>query len=87
MMWNGYGMDGFGGLGMLIFWGLVIFGIVLAVRWFSDDARHGNSRLKGRNLDTFDSRRDQALEIARERLAKGEITPEEFESIKRSLVQ
>lgn len=82
-MWNGYGMDGFGGLGMLIFWGLVIFGIVLLVRWFSDESRRGTSPFAGRDAGG----RDRALEIARERLAKGEITPEEFESIKRGLAQ
>ena len=31
--------------------------------------------------------RDEALEMARERLAKSELTPEQFEEIKRSLVQ
>lgn len=77
---SGYGMDGFGGLGMLIFWGLVIFGIVLLVRWLMDESSHGTTRRIG-----FGQGRDNALEIARERLAKGEITSEEFESIKGSL--
>ena len=81
----GYGMDGFGGLGMLIFWGLVIFGIVLLVRWLMDESRHGSATLSGRVSEAPGQGHDNALKIARERLAKGEITPEEYESIKLSL--
>jgi putative membrane protein len=75
---NGYGMGWFGGLGMLLFWGLVVFGIVMLLRWFSNqrDASPAANNTGASN---------QALKIARERLAKGEIKPEEFESIKRSL--
>ena len=77
---NGYGMGWFGGIGMVIFWGLVIFGIVMLLRWFSNQSGRSTSP-PGGNMGG----RDQALEIARERLAKGEIKPEEFESIKRGL--
>ena len=81
----GYGMGGFGIVGMVLFWGLVIFGIVLLVRWFSGETRRGTSPLTGVDSSAFGRGPDTALEIARGRLAKGEISPEEFESIKRGL--
>ena len=81
MMGYGYGMGWLGGFGMVLFWGLMILGIVIFVRWFSNESARNPPPPTGRN----GSERDQALEIARERLAKGEIKPEEFESIRRSL--
>jgi hypothetical protein len=39
MMWNGFGMDGFGGLGMVIVAVIVIVGIVMLMRWFSSNFR------------------------------------------------
>jgi putative membrane protein len=77
MMWNGYGMHGLGGLGMLLFWALVIAGIFYLVRWYGPAISH--SRVSG------GASNDNAISIARERLARGEITPEEYESIKRVL--
>jgi putative membrane protein len=77
MMWNGYGMHGLGGLGMLLFWALVIAGIVYLVRWYGPTIN--NSRVSGGDGN------DNAVSIARERLARGEISPEEYESIKRAL--
>lgn len=84
-MWNGYGMGGFGGFGMLIFGALAILAIVLLIRWLSDDSRRNGSAILERELVKPTRQRDDALEIARARLAKGEIMPEEFESIKRGL--
>jgi putative membrane protein len=58
-------------LTMLVFWGLVIAALVLAVRWLlTADRRPG---------------RDTALEILRERYARGEIGREEFEARRRDL--
>lgn len=72
MMWgSGYGMVG--GLMMLLFWGVVIVLIVLAVKWFTDNQAGGNR-----------GRRD-AIDILRERFAAGEIDEEEFESRKKAL--
>ena len=85
VMWNGYGMGGFGGLSMLIFGVLAILGIVLLIRWLSDDSRRNSSPILEREMAKPTRQRDEALEIARARLAKGEIMPEEFESIKRGL--
>ena len=84
-MWNGYGMGGMGGFGMLIFGALAILGIVLLIRWLSDDSRRNSSPILEREMAKPTRQRDEALEIARARLAKGEIMPEEFESIKRGL--
>lgn len=64
MMWGGgYGV--FGGLMMLVFWGVVIALIVLAVHWLRDNRAGG-------------TRGSDALDILRARLAKGEIDEEEF---------
>ena len=78
-------MGGFGGFGMLIFGALAILAIVLLIRWLSDDSRRNGSAILERELVKPTRQRDDALEIARARLAKGEIMPEEFESIKRGL--
>ena len=58
-------------LTMLVFWGLVITGIVFAIRWLATQGRG--------------SRPDSALEILRQRYARGEIDREEFEARKRDL--
>lgn len=68
MMW-GYGGGLIGGLFMLVFWGALIAVIVLAVRWLSDGS--GSQRRGG-------SGSSDALEILRQRLARGEIDPEEY---------
>ena len=78
-------MGGLGGFGMLIFGALAILAIVALLRWFSDDSRRNPPPMLERKLAKPTRQRDEALEIARARLAKGEIMPEEFESIKRGL--
>ena len=71
MWWIG-GVWGIGMmLMMLVFWGLVITGIVLAIRWLATQGR--------------DSGRDSAIEILRQRYARGEINKDEFEAKKRDL--
>ncbi len=57
---------------VLLFWGLVIVGLVLGIRWL---VRRGR-----------EPRADSALTILRERYARGEISKEEFEAKKRDLV-
>ena len=72
MMW---GYDGFGygggamGIGMLLFWGLIIAAIVVLVRGFGARPAGGEPRLREKT----------ALDILRERYAKGEIDKTEFE--------
>ena len=66
MYGDGYGF-GFMGIGMMVlFWGAIILLAVVAYRSLSDrdDAKTGAS----------------ALDILKERLAKGEIEPEEYET-------
>lgn len=73
MWWDGFGWGWGMWLGMIfmvIFWVAVIVLIVWAIRHFS--MRSGTSG-------------PSALDIARERYAKSEISQEEFEKIKKSL--
>ena len=56
---------------MLLFWGVVIAGMVLAIRWLVAQGR-GPAH-------------DSALAILRERYARGEINREEFEARRRDL--
>lgn len=65
----------FGGLWMLVFWILVIALIVWGVRKLVE---HGDSKSRP-------SEKRDPLEIAKERYAKGEISKEEFEQIKKDL--
>ena len=58
---------------MLLFWGVVIVGIVLGIRWLVGQGRG--------------PQRDTAIDILRQRCARGEITREEFDSMKRDLGQ
>ncbi len=75
-MWGFWGLWGVGMmLVMLVFWGLVIAVLVVGLR-----------RLLGfgRALETG-TRHDAALDILRQRYARGEISKEEFEAKKRDL--
>ncbi len=71
--WNGGWGMGFGWIFMILFWGLILVGIVALVRWFSDQSFARGSRGK------------TALEILQERYARGEIKKEEFEQMKRDI--
>jgi putative membrane protein len=68
-MWGAWGIGMM--LMVLVFWGLVIAGIVVGIRWL---ARQDGG-----------ARRDAALEILRERYARGDISKEEFDARKRDL--
>jgi len=77
-MWGNMGDYGWGwggmGFGMLLFWGLLIAGIVMLVKcsW-------------GSNTCEKREREKSALELLKERYARGEIEHEEFEQKKRDL--
>jgi putative membrane protein len=58
-------------LAMLVFWGVVIVGLVLGIRWLVSQGRGPAD--------------DSALAILRERYARGEIGREEFEAKRRDL--
>ncbi len=61
----------FGGLWMFIFWG----GLIALIVW-------GIIKLSGRGAST---RKHDPLDVAKERYAKGEISREEFEQLKKDL--
>jgi len=71
MGWGG-GFGFFGGFMMLVFWGVIIALIVLAVRWLSEGAKGGGAR-------------SDAMDVLRQRFAKGEIDEEEFARRKKAL--
>jgi putative membrane protein len=65
----------FGGLWMLVFWVAIIALVVWAIKKLTEH--------KGPRSGTSEKR--EPLDIAKERYAKGEISREEFEQIKRDL--
>jgi putative membrane protein len=75
-MMGGWGMGWFGGIFMMIFWVLALVGLVLLIRWLIQST----SRVKS---DAGNSNR--ALEILKERYARGEIDTAEFETMKLAL--
>ena len=70
-MWGGWGLAMM--LMMLVFWGALIVGIVLAIRWLAGQGGRASS--------------DRALDILRERYARGEIDMDEFEAKRRDLLR
>jgi putative membrane protein len=70
-----WGMWGAWGLGMMlfmvVFWALVIAGLVLGLRWLATQGREPRS--------------DAAVDILRQRYARGEINKDEFDLKKRDL--
>jgi len=77
MMWGpgwgpGYGL--FGWLMMLLFWILIIVGAALIIRWLVTETG-SRSAAAG----------DTTLNILKRRYAKGEITKDQFEAMKRDL--
>ncbi len=82
---GGFGWGGmvFGGLLTLLFWGVIIVLAVLVIRAL---ARSGSSRTTTTPPAVSPGEtRDQALEILRERYARGEITKDEFNSMRQDL--
>lgn len=80
-MMGGYYGSGFAGpwmaVLMLLFWALVIGGVVLLVVWL---VRQGSNMAPGSA-----SREDTALELLKRRYARGEITRDQFEQMRRDL--
>lgn len=69
----GLGMGGFGGLFMIVFWALVIVGIVFLIKLIV-----GGSKSEGKT--------ETALDVLKKRYARGEINKEEFEEKKKDLL-
>ena len=74
-MWDGTGMGTWGwggmGVGMVLFWGLIIMLIVFVVRSLGNDAARGSDKTP--------------IQMLKERYARGEIGKDEFEQKKRDL--
>jgi putative membrane protein len=78
--WNGWGMGSgmgwgiFGAFHMLLWWVLIILGIVVLVKWL-----FGGTSGQARGTE------NRALEVLKERYARGEIGKEEFDQKRRDL--
>jgi putative membrane protein len=77
MMGGGMGLLGFGGIGMILFWVVLIGIVVLVVRSFLGNNSAGN------NTPTPVAQTPQ--EILQTRYAKGEISKEEYEEVQQTL--
>lgn len=75
-MMGGFGSPFLGGIGMLLFGVFIIAGIVLLVAWFARNA--GQSSVST-------TRGESPLDILKIRYAKGEITREQYEEMRRDL--
>jgi putative membrane protein len=75
-MMGGYGMGWFGGILMIVFWILILVGLIFLIKWLIQSTSRDRTTGSGGN---------RALEILKERYAKGEIDKEEFESKKKDL--
>lgn len=72
--WGGpWGMGWMGGLFMLIFWVLIIIGVVWLVKYLAS------------SRSCYSNHPDTPLEILKKRYAKGEIDKKEFEEKKKDL--
>lgn len=67
-----------GGIFMLLFWGLIVVGAVLLIRWLMGAGRVSGGVQPAAGLQS-------PLEILKKRYAQGEINREQYESMKRDL--
>lgn len=69
-MWWGWGLGMM--VMMFLFWALIIVGLIIGIRWLLGQSK--------------ESRPDSAIEILRQRYARGEINKEEFDAKKKDLL-
>jgi putative membrane protein len=72
-MMYGYGGGWYMGIMMILFWGLIIWGVIALIRYFG-----GNRQINNQG--------SSALEILKRRYAQGEVNRDEYEEKKRTLV-
>lgn len=77
-MMNGWGMGWFGGIFVIVFWVLLIIGLVFLIKWLVQSTMGNSGSPRGASSN--------ALEILRERYARGEINKQEFEEKRRDLL-
>jgi putative membrane protein len=75
-MMGGWGMGWFGGIFMIIFWILILVALVFFIKWLVQSTGRGQTGPAAGN---------RALEILKERYARGEIDTAEFEEKKKVL--
>lgn len=80
-MMDGWGMGGFGGFFMIIFWIVVIIGAVYLIKLVIQ-----NTQSKGDPSDRGRSDNLRPIDILKQRYARGEIDKKEFEEKKRDLL-
>jgi putative membrane protein len=74
--WGGWGWGpGFGWIFMILFWALIILGIVALAKWLFSVGGLSGSGGSGK----------APLDIAKERYARGEINREQYEQMRRDL--
>ena len=75
-MMGGYGAGWFGGIVMIVFWILILVGLIFLIKWLIQST--GRDKATG-------SIGNRSLEILKERYARGEIDKQEFERKKKDL--
>ena len=78
-MMGDWGMGWFGMIFMFVFWGLIIVGIVFLVKWVMQTA--------GNRSGSHATTNSKSMDILKERYARGEITHDEFVSMKNDILQ
>lgn len=81
MGYGGYGMGAFGWGGMILVWALIILGIV----WLWRVLELGQTLRGSGSEREVKAEPENALGIAKERYAKGDISKEDFEQLKQDL--
>jgi putative membrane protein len=74
-MMGSWGMGWFGGIFMIVFWILIIVGLVFLIKWLIQST--GQENIVGSGT--------RALDILKERYARGEINRAEFEQMRKDL--